>query len=63
MRNKRRLIIMRNTCGQEEVIFTEDYDICAEDFCNPNFRVVFDNTINMDMPTEFPTERNLRAEN
>ena len=58
-----RLIIVRGDKGNEDfeqVVFTEEFETKAQDFCPPNTSVAFDKVIDADLPTEFPTEFELR---
>lgn len=48
--------------NQEEVIFTEDFDVDAKDFCNPGFQVDYDEVIQNTLPGIFPINYNLRRE-
>jgi len=55
-----RLITMYNAdTNAEEVIFTEDLDTPASDYCKTDFTVTFDQVISADLPTEFPLEYTL----
>lgn len=58
-----RLIIVSNNSGsKEDVIFTEDYDTPATDYCTVDQEVTFDDKIEADLPTTFPLEYTLHRD-
>ena len=56
-----RLIIVSTENGErEDVIFTEDNETPAADYCDPGQTVSYDEEINCELPSIFPLEYTLR---
>ena len=56
-------IIHLTNGDREQIIFTEDLTINAEDFCSRGFLVENDNQYNGNLPSNFPLESTFNKEN
>ncbi len=63
--DKMRVIVCSSKNGDiEDVIFTEDLDVAAEDHCIPNKTTVDSDVVydHFELPDGFPTEHTLRRD-
>lgn len=57
MKKKIRVIVVSDEKGiREDIVFTDDFDVSAEDYCCYDQTVQIDKLIDDNLPMGFPTE-------